>query len=206
MNQRTICNGSCAGAVQSSACGPKRRQGPPSSTERIGTTGLLQAAGIAGLNEKIALISANAASKVVYYATILHAHNLKIAALLDSDAAGNQAAQQEVLVNALGNRRILRTRDVYQGAVTKPEIEDLLRETLIEVAKASLGWDVAAKAMAQPGRPIVDLFSTETGDFSKYKLARAYVRWTRDNDANGLKTEERTQWAALIGKINSAPK
>ncbi|WP_275447232.1 AAA family ATPase [Roseomonas mucosa] len=170
------------------------------------TAALLQAAGGACLNDKIALISANAASKVVYYATILHAHNLKVAALLDSDAAGEQAAQQDVLVNTLGNKRILRTRDVYKGAVTKPEVEDLLRETLVGIAKASLGWDVEAKAAAQPGRPIVDLLSSEVSGFSKYKLAKAYVRWTRDNDASGLTADERDQWSALIGKINSALK
>jgi hypothetical protein len=170
------------------------------------TAALLEADGSAPLNGKIALISANAASKVVYYATILHAHNLKVAALLDSDAAGDQAAQQDVLVNALGNKRILRTRDVYAGPVARPEVEDLLRETLIEVAKTALGWDVTAKAAAQASRPILDVFADEVNDFSKYKLAKAYVRWTRDNDASGLKPDERTQWATLIGKINAALK
>jgi hypothetical protein len=170
------------------------------------TAALLQEGGIAELNDKIALIPANTASKVVYYATILHAHNLKAAALLDPDAAGDQAAQQDVLVSALGNKRILRTRDVYKGPVTKPEVEDLLRETLVEVARTALGWDMAAKAVAQPDRPLVDLLSAEVGGFSKYKLAKAYVRWTRDNDANELKAEERAQWAALIRKINSALK
>lgn len=90
--------------------------------------------------------------------------------------------------------------------MTKPEVEDLLRETLVGIAKASLGWDVEAKAAAQPGRPIVDLLSSEVSGFSKYKLAKAYVRWTRDNDASGLTADERDQWSALIGKINSALK
>ena len=68
------------------------------------TAQLLRTAKIIDLNEKIALVFANSAGKVVYYATILHAHNLKVAALLDSDAAGDQAAQQENLVHALGNK------------------------------------------------------------------------------------------------------
>lgn len=170
------------------------------------TADLLRAEGLADLNNKIALISANAAGKVVYYATILHANKLKVAALLDSDAAGEQAAQQDVLVNALGNKRILRTRDVYVGSVATPEIEDLLRDTLVEVAKSSLGWDVTVKAAAQPKRPIVDLMSGEVPGFSKYKLAKAYVRWTRDNDAAALRQNERDQWVGLIGKINAAVK
>ena len=103
---------------------------------------ILRAAKLADLNQKIALVPAKTAGKVVYYATILHAHKLKVAALLDSDAAGDQAAQQEVLVHKLGNKRILRTRDSYCGAVETPEIKDLLRDTLVTVAKHDLGWDV----------------------------------------------------------------
>ena len=94
------------------------------------TAQLLREAAIkdAILDEKTALIFANSAGKVVYYATILHAQKMKVAALLDSDAAGDQAAQQEHLVHALGNKNILRTKDFCPN-ILKPEIEDLLRDT-----------------------------------------------------------------------------
>jgi energy-coupling factor transporter ATP-binding protein EcfA2 len=163
---------------------------------------LLRASGDADLNKNIALVVANSASKIVYYATILHAHRLKVAALLDSDAAGDQAANQDTLVATLGNKSILRTKDAYTGPVTKPEVEDLLRDTLIEIGKAE-GWDVSAKALAQPARPIVDLFTKEVTGFSKYKLAKAFVRWTRDNDASKLTSDERSQFGKLIATINS---
>ena len=84
------------------------------------TAQLLRDAGLADLNQKIALLPANAAGKVVYFATILHANNLKVAALLDSDNAGDQAAKQETLIHTLGNKNILRTGDVCPGAITKP--------------------------------------------------------------------------------------
>jgi hypothetical protein len=167
---------------------------------------LLRAAGAAVLDEKIALVFANSAGKVVYYATILHAHKLKVAALLDSDAAGDQAAQQDTLVHTLGNKKILRTRDSYSGKVTKPEIEDLLRETLVQVAFDDLGWNVLATAAAQPARPIVDIFTAEVPDFSKYKLAKAFLRWTRTHEASDLSSGERSQWTALVGAINRALK
>ena len=96
---------------------------------------------------------ASSAGKVVYFATILHAHRLKVAALLDSDAAGERAAEQDVLVHTLGNRRILRTKDAYDGTVATPEIEDTLRDTLVQIAKADVGWDVETTAIAQPTRP-----------------------------------------------------
>src|ERR1700730_7661154 len=134
---------------------------------------LLREGGLADLNEKIAPVPAGDAGKLVYYATILHAQKLKVAALLDSDAAGDQAAQQDVLVHTLGNKAIVRTKDAYDGPVGRPEIEDMLRTTLVAVAKSDLGWDIEATATAQPARPIVDIFAAEIANFSKYRLAKA---------------------------------
>lgn len=156
---------------------------------------------IENLNEKIALVFANTASKVVYFATILHAHNLKVAALLDSDSAGDQAAQQETLVHTLGNRKILRTKDFVNG-ISKPEIEDLLRETLIKIANTEFGKDVSTICKSQPTRPIIDIFTSEIKDFSKYKLAKAFVRWTRTNEAKDLTKDEIEGFKKLIQTIN----
>ena len=118
-------------------------------------TSLLNTAGKDGINNQIALIPANCASKVVYFATILRAQNLKIAALLDSDSEGDLAAKQDTLINALGNKRILRTKDAYTGQVSSPEIEDILRQTLLTIAKDQCGWDAIAIAQAQEKRPVV---------------------------------------------------
>jgi len=170
------------------------------------TAHLLREAGIVNLHERIALIFANSAGKVVYYATILHAQKLKVAALLDSDSAGDQAAQQDTLVHTLGNKAILRTKDAYKGNVTKPEIEDLLRNTLIEVAKTDLGWDISSTASAQPARPIIDIFADGISNFSKYKLAKAFLRWTRNHEATDLSENELDQWITLITLINNVLK
>ena len=170
------------------------------------TAQLFRDAKMADLNEKIALLPANTAGKVVYFATILHAHNLNVAALLDSDNAGDQAAKQEILVHTLGNKNILRTSDVCPGAITKPEIEDLLRNTLVAVAKTELNWDVTEVVTKQPKRPIVDIFAAEIGDFSKYRLAKAYLRWTREHSAADLTEDERSSWVELIKRVNRALK
>lgn len=169
------------------------------------TAALFKAGNLDKLDEKIALVFANSAGKVVYYATILHSHKMKIAALLDSDAAGDQAAQQENLIHTLGNSNILRTKDYCIG-IAKPEIEDLLRETLIAVAKIEYKKDVKKIADANPNRPIIDIFSKEIKDFSKYKLAKAYIRWTKTNDVQKLTTSEIDQWKKLIQTINKALK
>ncbi len=169
------------------------------------TSEILRESKLANLNNKIALVFANSAGKVVYYATILHAHNLKVAALLDSDAAGDQAAQQENLVHALKNKNILRTKDYCDG-INKAEIEDLLRETLIKIVKKKYGFDTSHTANEQPNRPIIDIFSKEVTNFSKYKLAKAYVRWTRKHEAGDLEEKEQEQWKKLITTINKVLK
>ena len=162
---------------------------------------LLRTDSIANLDEKIALVFANSASKVVYYATILHAHNLKIVALLDSDNAGDQAANQENLVSSLGQKNILRTKD-FVGGIPKAEIEDILRETLIEIAKSEFGIDVKPTSDAQPTRPIVDIFTKEITNFSKYKLAKAFIRWSKNNSSSNLKPDELNNSKKLIETIN----
>jgi predicted ATP-dependent endonuclease of OLD family len=169
------------------------------------TAQLLRDGKVENLNDKIALVFANSAGKVVYYATILYAHNLKVAALLDSDVAGDQAAQQENLVHTLGNKNILRTKD-YVADIPKAEIEDLLRQTLITVVKDEYGVDTKKIADSQPNRPIIDIFSKEVPDFSKYKLAKAYVRWTRNNDSKKLQKSELENWTKMIQQINKVLK
>jgi hypothetical protein len=114
--------------------------------------------------------------------------------------------KQETLVHTLGNEGILRTKDSYKGGVTKPEIEDMLRDTLVKVGKDDLGWDVAEVAAAQPARPIVDIFNDTVSGFSKYKLAKAYLHWTRDHAAPDLGTDERAAFEDLIDRANKALK
>ncbi|MGB2528371.1 AAA family ATPase [Flagellimonas sp. SN16] len=169
------------------------------------TSSLLREDKVVDLDEKIALVFANSAGKVVYYATILHAHKLKIAALLDSDAAGDQAAQQENLVHTLGNKRILRTKD-YCSGIPKAEIEDMLRETLIGIVKSEYGVDCKPTSDAQPSRPIVDIFQAEVPDFSKYRLAKYYLKWCKTNDSSKLTAGELENWKNLIQVINKVLK
>jgi len=166
---------------------------------------LLNDSGLETLNDKIALVFANSAGKVVYYATILFAQHLKVAALLDSDAAGDQAAQQENLVHTLGNKNILRTKDFVSG-IDKAEIEDLLRQTLISIVKTEFGVDTSGTAVKQPQRPIVDIFTSEVPGFSKYKLAKAFVRWTKVNEAKGLTKDEQENFKKIIQHINKVLK
>ena len=93
----------------------------------------------------------------------------------------------------------------YQGDVVNPEIEDILRNTLISVAKEQLGWDAATISTKQIKRPIVDIFSSIAKEnFSKFQLAKAFIRWSRDHCLDDLTTNEIAQAEKLIEKINKA--
>lgn len=170
------------------------------------TSALLREAGGTALSDKVALVPAGSASKVAYFATILHAQRLKVVALLDSDAAGDHAAQQDALVHMLGQRAVLRTKDAYAGTVKRPQIEDLLRETLIKIALSELNWDVGAAAAAAPEDSIVKVFERVVPDFSKYRLAKAYLRWARVHTASDLSDDERKAWGELAERITRALK
>lgn len=161
------------------------------------------AAGSDHLEDAVALVPAGSASKVVYYSTVLTSQSLKVAALLDSDAAGDKAAEQESLWQLLTSKRILRTGDHIEN-VQRAEIEDLLRETLGQIAKSEYGWDITATIDAQPSRPIMEVLQAEHPEASKWKLARAFVRWLAANGAESLTPNEKKAWASLAKAINKA--
>lgn len=159
------------------------------------------------LNPKISLVPAASAGKVVYFATILHAQNLKVAAILDSDRAGDAAAKQETLIHTLGNRRILRTKDFIDSDVKNSQIEDLLRTTIVNIAKSDYGIDCTEDMAKYPNRSVVDiLFGVKRKEFTKYKLAKSFIRWSRDHSADELTQHERESWIQLIKRINKVLK
>jgi len=109
------------------------------------------------------------------------------------------------LVFTLGNKNILRTKD-YVSGVPKAEIEDILRETLISIVKAEYGVDTKAISTSFPSRPIIDIFACEVKGFSKYKLAKAFIRWTKTHEAKDLSADEQKNLKNLIQQINKALK
>lgn len=161
------------------------------------------AQGGATLDDGMALVPAGSASKVVYYSTILTSQDLRVAALLDSDAAGDRAAEQEALWQLLSSKRILRTGD-HITVVQRAEIEDLLRTSLGLVAKEECGWDSVATIAAQAQRPIMEILDAEHTGVSKWKLARAFVRWLANNGTDALTDGERKAWSSLVTAANKA--
>lgn len=159
-----------------------------------------------GLDDNISLLEAGSASKIANIAAILKAQDLNVSVLFDSDEEGEREATNENLVLKLG-KKILKVKDIYSGDVQTPELEDLLRETLVSIAKDKLNVDITKEAELQLARPIIDLFkSIEDKNFSKLKLAKAFKKWAEKNSFSDLTENEQTSTKKLINKINNSLK
>lgn len=159
------------------------------------------------LEDAVTIIPAGDAGKVVYHAAVLNAQRLRVAALFDSDAAGVQAASNETLTHILKSKQILRVADFYTGDVSNPETEDLLRETLLVVARDDLGIDAVELGAKQPKRPVCDLLTEAgSGAFSKYRLGKAFIRWMRQHGWSDLATGEQKAMGALFAAVNKGTK
>jgi hypothetical protein len=151
-----------------------------------------------------AVIPAGSASKVAYFCTIYSGQNLEVAALLDSDAAGDQAASQDALVALLPNKAVLRVGDFLSAPVKGAEIEDLFRSSVANAAKG-LGWDSIATIAAQPARPIMSILTAEHGrSVSKWKISKAFVTWLGLNGFASLPPDEKAAWTKLVAAVNKA--
>jgi hypothetical protein len=163
---------------------------------------LFEEAGQTALGSNVSIIPAGSASKIVYFATILQAQNLKVVALLDSDQAGDNAASQDSLVHSLGHKGILRTLDFLDGEVANPETEDLLRETLQTVAKEELGTDLFSTD-TPASKSVASIIKSHKPNLSKNKLAKAFVKWCRAKTYDDLSEREKEQWTHLFNKVKT---
>jgi len=162
-------------------------------------------AGEPSLDDDLSIVPAGDAGKIVYHASVLHSRDWRVAALFDSDAAGRAAAEDEAFVHLMKKERIYYVGDFYDGIVEQPELEDLLRTTLLRVASDELGIDASERAVAQPRRSVCDLLGDGVGrSFSKYRLAKAFLRWMRYHSFADLSAQERYVLLELFAAVNQA--
>jgi predicted ATP-binding protein involved in virulence len=162
-------------------------------------------AGEAALDDDLSIVPAGDAGKIVYHASVLHSREWRVAALFDSDTAGRAAAEDEAFVHLMKKERIYYVGDFYDGIVEQPELEDLLRSTLLGVARDELGIDAFERAVAHPRRSVCDLLGDGVGrSFSKYRLAKAFLRWMRYHGFADLSAQERYVLLELFAAVNQA--
>ena len=169
-----------------------------------GAAGAARAAGETALRADLAIVPAQSASKVVYYATVLHSQRLKVAALLDSDAAGEKAASQDELVRLLPKRGILRTKDFYQGPSPVPRWRTSCGTHSLPSPRANSAGTSRLRPARSPLRRIVDILDTQITGFSKYRLAKAFLTWLSTHGWADLAEAERVALAKLFTAANKA--
>lgn len=153
------------------------------------------------LDSNIALLPVGTSAKISYYASMLSNNDLKSVALLDSDNAGDKAAEQETVIHSLGAKNILRTKEFLTREIKNSEIEDIIRETLAKIFHSEYGIEITAEDLASD-KAIVDIFKKASKDFSKFKLSKAFFAWTREHNSSDLVPEEAQNSQKLIDTIN----
>lgn len=153
------------------------------------------------LDSNIALLPVGTSAKISYYASMLSNNDLKSVALLDSDGAGDKAATQDTVVNALSTKNILRTKEFLDREIKNSEIEDIIRETSAKVFQIEYGVEISAEELASD-KSIVDLFKKSEKDFTKLKLSKAFLKWAREHTVNDLTDVETQSCQKLIETIN----
>lgn len=171
-----------------------------------GLTDLWYLEGINSLFEKnldsnIALLPVGTSAKISYYASMLSNNSLKTVALLDSDSAGDKAAQQDTVIHALGAKNILRTKEFLNREIKNSEIEDIIRETLAEIFKSEYDTEITTEDL-ESDKPIIDIFKRSTQNFSKFKLSKAFLNWAREHTSDDLQSNEAENCKKLIETIN----
>lgn len=153
------------------------------------------------LDEKIALLPVGSSSKISYYANILYNNELKIVALLDSDGAGDKAANEEILVYTVGNKNILRVADFCSNEIQGGEVEDIIRNTLFKVF-SNYSENKISEEDKKSSKSLVDILKKADKNFSKYKLAKEFLKWSKEHNINDLEESEKNNCQKLIDTIN----
>jgi len=153
------------------------------------------------LDSNIALLPVGTSAKISYYACMLSNNDLKSVALLDSDNAGDKAAEQETVIHSLGVKNILRTKEFLTREIKNSEIEDIIRETLAKIFHSEYGIEITVEDLTSD-KAIVDIFKRASKDFSKFKLSKAFLAWAREHNSSDLVPEEAQNSQKLIDTIN----
>ena len=153
------------------------------------------------LDEKIALLPVGSSSKISYYANILYKNELKIVALLDSDGAGDKAANEEILVYTVGNKNILRVADFCSNEIQGGEVEDIIRNTLFKVF-SNYSESKISEEDKKSSKSLVDILKKADKNFSKYKLAKEFLKWSKEHNINDLEESEKNNCQKLVDTIN----
>ena len=164
---------------------------------------MMRSSGIPSLDEDISLMPVSSASKIAYFAAIMHTKRSRVAVLSDS-LSGTHERDRERLMNVAGTKHVIRSKDLADERIDMPTIEDLMRNTIVSVARSELGWDISQQVQSMPDVPILRIFEGNAKEYSRMKLAKAFMNWARPKiDAfSTLEEDEQERFEKLIDMIN----
>ncbi|MCL1984054.1 MAG: ATP-binding protein [Methanomassiliicoccaceae archaeon] len=167
---------------------------------------MMRSAGLPALDDDISVMPVSSTGKIAYFATIMHAKKLHVTALSDSLSESHRR-DQDKLVNAVGARHVMRSKDFIDQNINMPTIEDLMRNTLVGVARSELGWDVAQYVSSMPNTPILKIFDDRMGsEYSRVKLTKAFMNWARSKTEGFalMEADEQKRFKNLMAEINGS--
>lgn len=169
-----------------------------------GTSLMFADSHMATLDPEIEVVPTSTTGAMASLATLLSGQGLQVGALVDPDDDGD-SEDLAAVVDTVGEHRVVRSKDGYEGPVPWPRIEELLRQTLVGVG-GEVGWEVGEDLHLDWGaRPIAQVFSHAAGpQVDRVRLAEAYLRWTATHRPSDLAPDEQVLWMKFIERLNRA--
>lgn len=173
---------------------------------------LFEEAGQPGLHPELVVTPAGGASKVAYVGTILHAQELQVAVLLDSDMAGQKAFEQLVHEWILKDKLVLMLGDILGASPCA--LEDLFGETyyLEKVnecySKELKGKPINLDAKTAGKKTFVDRVEDAfkklgLADFNKGRVAKKIMTDLAKKNLASLDKEVVAKFRLVIDAINN---
>ncbi|HEY1791266.1 MAG TPA: AAA family ATPase [Verrucomicrobiae bacterium] len=171
---------------------------------------MLKDAGEIGIDEQLVITPAGGASRVAYIGTILHAQELKVAVLLDSDKEGDDAYKQLVHQWILKERLVLRVGEIL-GAQGNRTLEDLFDDDYyVKFAEVAYAKELGGKKLNLPSRPQLSLpervgeAMKEAGvaDFNKGRVAKRIMEDLAKKKLADLPSPTAEQFKKVIVAVN----
>ena len=172
---------------------------------------LFKNAGKNGLDLELVIIPAGSASRIPYFSTILHGHNLNVLALLDSDKAGEDAYKQLVHNKILHKSMVMKIGPIIKRDTCS--IEDLFDEAYYiqkvtevysnELEGKSISLDSETAEKKSLITRVEDYFNkNKLGNFNKTRVAKLIEPEIRSSNLNDFDKHSVDSFKKLINAIN----
>jgi hypothetical protein len=169
----------------------------------------LRGLGRTSLDAGIVLTPAGGASRVALMAALLGAQRLKVAVLLDSDAAGDESLRDLLTNKLIRDAGVVRVRDAWANAAPgECEIEDLLPESVFlalvdeAYAKEIGGSPLTLENNPRVARRVAVAFDKRGLVFQKARVANLFLRRLASDAGKVLDDAAVARFERLIGRLN----